>query len=102
MRKAMNWGILINKRTVRMIQLERLLRCDVGTGKVETLAERLAIVGWVTVQLQQLLTREEVFLRSSCKPAVRWRVVKYQDGGAWGRTEERGSQQTFLLANIFF
>ena len=43
MRKAINWGIQINKRTVRMIKLERLLRCDVGTGKVESLAERLAM-----------------------------------------------------------
>ena len=43
MRKAINWGIQINKRTVRMIKLERLLRCEVGTGKVETLAERLAM-----------------------------------------------------------
>ena len=43
MRKAINWGIQINKRTVRMIKLERLLRCEVGTGKVESLAERLAM-----------------------------------------------------------
>ena len=43
MRKAINWGIQVNKRTVRMIKLERLLRCSVGTGKVEFLAERLAM-----------------------------------------------------------
>ena len=42
MRKAISWGIQVNKRTVRMIKLERLLRCSVGTGKVELLAERLA------------------------------------------------------------
>ena len=43
MRKAINWGIQVNKRTVRMIKLERLLRCSVGTGKVEFLAEKLAM-----------------------------------------------------------
>ena len=42
-RKAINWGVQVNKRTVRMIKLERLLRCSVGTGKVEILAERLAM-----------------------------------------------------------
>ena len=43
MRKAINWGVQVNRRTVRMIKLERLLRCSVGTGKVELLAERLAM-----------------------------------------------------------
>ena len=43
MRKAINWGVQVNRRTVRMIKLERLLKCSVGTGKVESLAERLAV-----------------------------------------------------------
>ena len=42
MREAIKWGIEQNKRTVRMIKLERLLRCGVGTGKVERLGLRLA------------------------------------------------------------
>ena len=31
MKEAINWGLQQNKRTVRMIKLERLLRCGVGT-----------------------------------------------------------------------
>ena len=42
-RKSMGWGIQINKRTVRMIKLERLMMCEVGTGRVEKLAEKLAV-----------------------------------------------------------
>ena len=34
--------------------------------------------------------------RSPCKPAGRLRVVLYQDGGAWGREEGRGSQQNLF------
>ena len=34
---------LTTKRTVRMIKLERLLRCSVGTSKVEELGTRLAL-----------------------------------------------------------
>ena len=42
MKRAINWGIQLSRRTVRMIKLERLLRKDVGTGKVEKLAAMLA------------------------------------------------------------
>ena len=42
MREAIRWGLEQNKRTVRMIKLERLWRCGVGTGKVEKLGQRLA------------------------------------------------------------
>ena len=42
MREAIKWGIEQNKRTVRMIKLERLWRGGVGTGKVEKLGQRLA------------------------------------------------------------
>ena len=42
MREAVKWGVEQNKRTVRMIKLERLLGCGVGTSKVEKLGLRLA------------------------------------------------------------
>ena len=42
MREALKWGLEQNKRTVRMIKLERLMRGGVGTGKVEKLGLRLA------------------------------------------------------------
>ena len=42
MREAVNWGLQQNKRTIRMIKLERLLKCGVGTTKVEKFGERLA------------------------------------------------------------
>ena len=42
MREAVKWGLEHNKRTVRMIKLGRLLRCGVGTSKVEVLGLRLA------------------------------------------------------------
>ena len=42
MREAIKWGLQVNKRTVRMIKLERLWKCGVGTGKVEMLGLRLA------------------------------------------------------------
>ena len=42
MKEEINWGLQQNKRTVRMIKLERLLRCGVGTTKVEKCGERLA------------------------------------------------------------
>ena len=41
-REAIGWGIQLQKRTVRMIKLERLLKSSVGTGKVEKLALKLA------------------------------------------------------------
>ena len=41
-REAIGWGVQLQKRTVRMIKLERLLRSSVGTGKVEKLALKLA------------------------------------------------------------
>ena len=45
MKEAINWGLQQNKRTVRMIRLERLLRCGVGTTKVEKkCGERLRCV----------------------------------------------------------
>ena len=43
MRGAIKWGLEQNKRTVRMIKLERLWKCGVGTGKVERLGKRLAM-----------------------------------------------------------
>ena len=43
MREAIGWGLELTKRRVRMIKLERLLRCSVGTGKVEKLAKKLAL-----------------------------------------------------------
>ena len=42
MREAIKWGLEQNKRTIRMIKLERLWKCGVGTGKVERLGVRLA------------------------------------------------------------
>ena len=42
MKEAINWGIQLNRRTVRMIKLERLWKCGVGTGKAEKFGERLA------------------------------------------------------------
>ena len=42
MREAVKWGLEQNKRMVRMIKLERLWRCGVGTSKVEKLGQRLA------------------------------------------------------------
>ena len=41
-REAIGWGVQLQKRTVRMIKLERLFRSSVGTGKVEKLALALA------------------------------------------------------------
>ena len=41
-REAIGWGIQLQKRMVRMIKLERLLRSSVGTGKVEKLALNLS------------------------------------------------------------
>ena len=43
MRKAIGWGVQLQKRMVRRIKLERLLRSGVGTGKVEKLATKLAL-----------------------------------------------------------
>ena len=42
MREAIGWGIQLQKRTVRRIKLERLMKSSVGTGKVEKLAVKLA------------------------------------------------------------
>ena len=42
MREAINWGIQQNRRTVRMIKLERLWKGGVGTTKAEKFGERLA------------------------------------------------------------
>ena len=42
MKEAINWGIQQNRRTVRMIKLERLWRGGVGTSKAEKLGVRLA------------------------------------------------------------
>ena len=42
MRKAIGWGLQLQRRTVRMMKLERLMRSSVGTGKVEKLALKLA------------------------------------------------------------
>ena len=47
MREAVKWGVEQNKRTVRMIKLERLVRCGVGTSKVEKLGRRQTEVGGV-------------------------------------------------------
>ena len=38
-REAIGWGVQLQKRTVRMIKLERLLRSSVGTGKVDPFGE---------------------------------------------------------------
>ena len=43
MRKAIGWGLQLQKRMVRKIKLERLMKSGVGTGKVEKLAEKLAL-----------------------------------------------------------
>ena len=43
MRVAIGWGLQLTKRTLRMIKLEKLSRKEVGTGKVEKLAKRLAM-----------------------------------------------------------
>ena len=43
MRKAIGWGLQLQRRVVRKIKLERLLRSSVGTGKVEKLAVKLAL-----------------------------------------------------------
>ena len=43
MRKAMGWGLQLQRRVVRKIKLERLLRSSVGTSKVEKLSEKLAL-----------------------------------------------------------
>ena len=43
MRKAIGWGIQLQRRIVRKIKLERLMRSGVGTGKVEKLALKLAL-----------------------------------------------------------
>ena len=42
MREAIKWGIQQNRRTARMIKLERLLRAGVGTSRAERLGSRLA------------------------------------------------------------
>ena len=41
MKEAINWGIQQNRRTVRMIKLERLWRGGVGTSKAEKLGVRV-------------------------------------------------------------
>ena len=43
MRKAIGWGVQLQRRVVRKIKLERLLRSSVGTGKVEKLSVKLAL-----------------------------------------------------------
>ena len=43
MRKAIGWGVQLQRRMVRKIKLERLLRSSVGTGKVEKLSAKLAL-----------------------------------------------------------
>ena len=43
MRKAIGWGVQLQRRVVRRNKLERLLRNRVGTNKVEKLAEKLAL-----------------------------------------------------------
>ena len=43
MRKATGWGIQLQRRMVRKIKLERLMKSGVGTGKVEKLALKLAL-----------------------------------------------------------
>ena len=42
MREAIKWGIQQNRRTARMIKLERLLKGGVGTSRAERLGIRLA------------------------------------------------------------
>ena len=42
MREAVKWGLQQNKRTIRVIKLERLWKSGVGTSKVEKLGQRLA------------------------------------------------------------
>ena len=42
-RDAIKWGLQLTKRTVIMMKLEGLWRKDVGTGKVEKLAIKLAM-----------------------------------------------------------
>ena len=41
--KAIGWGVQLQRRVVRKIKLERLLKSGVGTGKVEKLAAKLAL-----------------------------------------------------------
>ena len=43
MRKAIYWGIQLQRRIARKIKLERLTKSGVGTGKVEKLALKLAL-----------------------------------------------------------
>ena len=42
MREAVKWGLQQNRRTIRVIKLERLWKSGVGTSKVEKLGQRLA------------------------------------------------------------
>ena len=40
---VIGWGVQLQRRVVRKIKLERLLRSSVGTGKVEKLSVKLAL-----------------------------------------------------------
>ena len=42
-REVIGWGLQLTKRTLRMMKLEKLCRREVGTGKVEKMARRLAM-----------------------------------------------------------
>ena len=67
-REAIGWGVQLQKRTVRMIKLERLLRSSVGTGKVEKLALKLAMEtrggrsGVVEERERMKMVRKKVFM----------------------------------------
>ena len=68
MRKAIGWGVQLQKRMVRKIKLERLWRSGVGTGKVEKLALKLALEtrggrrGEVEERERRRMTRRKVLL----------------------------------------
>ena len=68
MRKAIGWGVQLQKRVVRRIKLERLWRSGVGTGKVEKLAVKLALEmrggrrGEVEERDRRRMTRRKVLL----------------------------------------
>ena len=72
-RKAIGLGVQLQKRVVRRIKLERLLRCSVGTGKVEKLSVKLAMEmrggrrGEVEERERRKMVRRKVFMLMSDK-----------------------------------
>ena len=68
MRKAIGWGLQLQRRMVRKIKLERLMKSGVGTGKVEKLALKLALEmrggrrGQIEERERKTMVRKKVLL----------------------------------------